>query len=179
LTSDDPPDLVDQAIVEGLQRIDDIAGRLGRKRGDDDRCESLIVAVAPLIAAASRPFKSKDITSQRDRLSLSMVGVLPSQEWTHASLPPTAGRSINAIQIKSFAARLLHSEERLALKASLRGRASCGLDKMKLYFLMLLIGMIVALSNLPRRAKQVGKSIVRWRRPPIPFEGSVSPRLSE
>ncbi len=33
-------DLVDQAIVEGLQRIDDFAGCLGRKRGDDDRCES-------------------------------------------------------------------------------------------------------------------------------------------
>jgi hypothetical protein len=44
---------------------------------------------------------------------------------------------------------------------------------------MLLIGTIVALSNLPRRAKQVGKSIVRWRRPSIPFEGSVSLWLSE
>ena len=67
-------DLVDQAIVEGLQRIDDIAGCLGRKRGDDDRRESFyssdrtfdfIVAIAPLIAVASRPFKSKNITSQR------------------------------------------------------------------------------------------------------------------
>src|SRR4029077_5343629 len=33
-------DLVDQAIIERLQRIDDIAGCLCRKRGDDDRRKS-------------------------------------------------------------------------------------------------------------------------------------------
>jgi hypothetical protein len=51
----------------------------------------LIVAVAPLIAGASRPFKSKNITSQCDGVSLSMVRVLQSQESPHADLTPIAG----------------------------------------------------------------------------------------
>src|SRR3984893_7240064 len=52
---------------------------------------STLHIVAPLIAAASRPFKSKNITSQRDRLSLSTLTVLRSQESPHADLTPTAG----------------------------------------------------------------------------------------